>query len=255
MNKLYVIIRLVLLSPVFFSGCIKETESPVLTADFTVSTTEAWTGDTVTFTNNTEGAFYYNWEFGDGAKSTLENPTHVYFESGGYEVVLRAVGSFSSDSSHILITIKPRNGKIIDGGKGIEEFSLGTPWDTVQAILTSVDTSYFSSYSAASGIYSNWVYYHQSGIAVGFLSRSAAIENDDSVYVIGLVSPYQGLTPKEITIGSRLTRVISAYGEPEAYYNTAQYTGYKYPSLGIDFYANNFPGNGLVTEIDIYYPE
>ncbi|QEC45788.1 PKD domain-containing protein [Pseudobacter ginsenosidimutans] len=39
---------------------------------------------TVEFTNKTEGVKSFKWEFGDGASSTEENPTHTYAGKGKY---------------------------------------------------------------------------------------------------------------------------------------------------------------------------
>ncbi len=48
--------------------------------------------NTVAFTNNSENAFDYEWDFGDGSDiSTEENPTHTYEEAGEYEVTLIAL--------------------------------------------------------------------------------------------------------------------------------------------------------------------
>lgn len=43
---------------------------------------------TVSFTNKSNNANDYYWDFGDGTSSTLENPTHTYAQSGYYDVVL-----------------------------------------------------------------------------------------------------------------------------------------------------------------------
>lgn len=45
----------------------------------------------VDFTNTSENADAYTWNFGDGAEqSTEENPTHAYLSAGTYEVMLKA---------------------------------------------------------------------------------------------------------------------------------------------------------------------
>lgn len=51
----------------------------------------------------------YSWEFGDGASSTLANPTHVYTAPGNYTAVLTvrdALGATSSSS--VVVTVAPR---------------------------------------------------------------------------------------------------------------------------------------------------
>ena len=47
-------------------------------------------GTNVSFTNASKNAQSYLWEFGDGDKSTEENPVHVYSKAGEYTVVLTA---------------------------------------------------------------------------------------------------------------------------------------------------------------------
>lgn len=45
---------------------------------------------TLTFQNESEMATEYDWDFGDGASSTLENPEHTYDDPGTYTVTLIA---------------------------------------------------------------------------------------------------------------------------------------------------------------------
>jgi len=47
----------------------------------------------VSFTNASENAESYKWDFGDGETSTDENPVHTYAEAGTYEVVLTATNA------------------------------------------------------------------------------------------------------------------------------------------------------------------
>jgi PKD repeat protein len=53
----------------------------------------------VAFTDTTSGqASRWQWDFGDGSGSTLQNPTHVYSTPGRYTVVLTAIGPGGSAS-------------------------------------------------------------------------------------------------------------------------------------------------------------
>jgi len=61
-------------------------------ADFTVDKTEATPGETFTFTNASEYAESYSWDFGDGSTSTVTDPTHSYVDEGLYTVQLTATG-------------------------------------------------------------------------------------------------------------------------------------------------------------------
>jgi PKD repeat protein len=49
-----------------------------------------FTNEPITFTNSSEGAVSWNWEFGDGAGSNEENPVHIYTSIGNYTVSLTA---------------------------------------------------------------------------------------------------------------------------------------------------------------------
>ncbi|WMN10873.1 PKD domain-containing protein [Marivirga salinae] len=71
----------------WFHRLIRKGYAPIA-ASFTVETTEL----TATFTNTSLNAETYLWEFGDGATSAEENPSHTYAEEGTYEVTLTATG-------------------------------------------------------------------------------------------------------------------------------------------------------------------
>lgn len=74
---------------------------PVTDAMFTYS------GDPVTdFTDlSTEDPFAWDWDFGDGAISPLQNPEHIYLDNGVYTVCLHATNAGGTDSSCQDITI------------------------------------------------------------------------------------------------------------------------------------------------------
>ncbi len=61
-----------------------------LTVNFTVDNTNPDTGDTIQFTDLTNGATAWYWDFGDNTTSNLQNPTHVYLVAGEYTVTLVA---------------------------------------------------------------------------------------------------------------------------------------------------------------------
>ncbi|MEZ4943319.1 MAG: peptidylprolyl isomerase [Saprospiraceae bacterium] len=59
-------------------------------ASFTMPVQKAVAPAKITFTNNSTNAESYEWDFGDGGKSTEASPTHRYMHSGNYTVVLKA---------------------------------------------------------------------------------------------------------------------------------------------------------------------
>jgi PKD repeat protein len=56
------------------------------TAAFTANT--PCFGEPVVFTGNSTSTVAWQWNFGDGVGSTLQNPTHTYATAGTYSVTL-----------------------------------------------------------------------------------------------------------------------------------------------------------------------
>lgn len=82
MKKL-VIISLVL--GVFLTSCHRDIFPD---ARFTVNYVEVQPGDIVHFTDLSEDAVEYHWDFDDGEVSTLRSPDHVFDDEGDYMVTL-----------------------------------------------------------------------------------------------------------------------------------------------------------------------
>ena len=58
---------------------------------------------TVSFTNNSNNATAFIWDFGDGSTSTAVNPTHTYYGFGPYSVELYANGGTCGDDTLIKV--------------------------------------------------------------------------------------------------------------------------------------------------------
>jgi len=59
----------------------------------------------ITFTNDSQNASSYEWDFGDGNTSTEENPTHTYEEAGTFTVALTASNATESSKTSQEITV------------------------------------------------------------------------------------------------------------------------------------------------------
>jgi carboxypeptidase T len=81
--------------------------SPI-TASFTSATT-AYVGETVSFTNLSQGEILtHTWDFGDGSPlSYAPNPTHTYALTGTFTVSLTVANGVMSDTAVSLLTILP----------------------------------------------------------------------------------------------------------------------------------------------------
>lgn len=72
---------------------------PAPVADFEADDFDIFEGETVAFTDLSEFTpTSWAWTFGDGGTSTLQNPTHVYAQTGSYTVSLTATNAFGSDT-------------------------------------------------------------------------------------------------------------------------------------------------------------
>lgn len=74
------------------------------TAAFTATQT-SWAAPNynVSFTDKSTGTiFAYNWDFGDGANSTDQNPVHSYAAAGKYNVTLQVIGAGENSISKII---------------------------------------------------------------------------------------------------------------------------------------------------------
>ena len=80
----------------------------------------------VIFTNTSQNADSYEWDFGDGNTSTEENPTHTYASDDFYFVELTAINSCDEDfyEEEIQISSKPIAGFSADPNTGCEGSSV-----------------------------------------------------------------------------------------------------------------------------------
>ena len=62
-------------------------------------------GNDFTFTNNSQNAANYNWDFGDGGMSSEVSPIHTYSQSGDYTVTLTAFGLCDTVQTSAMVSI------------------------------------------------------------------------------------------------------------------------------------------------------
>jgi PKD repeat protein len=67
-------------------------------AAFSASPLTGNVSSSTTFTDSSQGASIWLWDFGDGTNSTLQNPIHSYTSDGTYSVNLTVTNDAGSDS-------------------------------------------------------------------------------------------------------------------------------------------------------------
>ena len=92
---------------------------PPPVADFSYSYTSNVAPAFVTFTNLSQDAEQYQWDFGDGNTSTATSPTHTYNEGGYYSVVLVASGTGGESYKTKSITIIQPTSYIFKNGSSV----------------------------------------------------------------------------------------------------------------------------------------
>ena len=64
-----------------------------------------YAGEPVIFTNLSQNGLYYNWNFGDGTTSVLENPTKTYNTAGNYTVSLTTINGSSQNIFQVTLQV------------------------------------------------------------------------------------------------------------------------------------------------------
>jgi hypothetical protein len=82
-------ITLYILACCWLCACKKDAKAPPPDVIYTVNLD----GYTATFTNQTEGATSYQWDFGDGGSSTDKSPVHTYPGKGKYVPTLQVTSA------------------------------------------------------------------------------------------------------------------------------------------------------------------
>lgn len=134
-------------------------------AQFEVSNSVTYTGNTISFISSSYKATSWNWDFGDGTSSTLENPTKSYTVGGKYNVTLTINGGASSITKTNYIHILPRRGTpylVADGG-GFElntnDFGVnhiaGTPWERGTSAVAGKDGTHAGTNAWVTGLTSS----------------------------------------------------------------------------------------------------
>ena len=146
------------------NGSIQVVSAPAVAAGFKAGPTTGAAPLAVTFTNNSSGATYWVWNFGDG--STLStggstNVSHAYANTGSYTVILTAYGlggvSALTNTAYI----------VVESGAPVAGFS-GTPTNLfVTQTVTFTD--------ASTGSITNWVWSFGDGQSVTNSSNASVM--------------------------------------------------------------------------------
>jgi PKD repeat protein len=108
-------------------------------AGFTFGPASPQAGAPVAFTDTSTGATSWSWDFGDGATSTQQNPSHTFAAAGSYTVVLRAFNAAGVSTTSETVTVSEvTTTVVVHVGDDFYDPQTVTvnPGDTVQWVLT-----------------------------------------------------------------------------------------------------------------------
>jgi PKD repeat protein len=111
MKKYLTCILIVFSLGLIFTMCGKDDDSDTVinpVANFTITGGDKPAPHKVILTNTSTDATTYEWDFGDGAVSTITSPSHVYEEEGTYTISLKAKNGSLQNIRTKTITILPK---------------------------------------------------------------------------------------------------------------------------------------------------
>ena len=232
-GTLYVVVTRQQYQPYFGTASIITPNPP--TADFTGTPTTILERESVTFTNNSEYAATYLWNFGDGATSTLMNPVHTYMTPGTYTVSLRVENTLGNDTKTRTnyITVNPNtNPPVADFVASETEVYMGatvTFTDLTENIPTSWEWTFEGGTPATSTEQNPSVTYDEPGEYTVTLVATNAYGSDTETKTGYITVLYPDITMSNETVYA----CAGTYKDPggdENYENNLSYTQTIYPS-------------------------
>lgn len=153
--------RLLFITIIFlFVSCAKESTFQERTASFDISSTDVFLGEEILFTNTSENASVFRWDFGDGNKSQEKDPIHQYKEAGTYTVSLQV-----GPSSFARKTIKVHDGdRAVIFTNNIDQDLDVTLFDWISSSETGKVR--YNIGNIKSGIQSDTIYVHESKLGI-----------------------------------------------------------------------------------------
>jgi len=187
-------------------GCADD--SPV--ASFTIDKSIVEVGETVSFSNLSENATEYIWDFGDGNASAELSPTHIYEQAGTYTIKLSSFGNKSNDLTTGLIEVVPAFVNI-EARVRVGDYYLN---DDLKTHFDKLDESRmeYSSFLTLQGNYQHEFVFDYAGIRFVLYTPTESYSINEEATAIEVYPPFDGQTKGRISFGSSFNDVSNAFG-------------------------------------------
>ena len=197
------------------------TEVITASAGFTIESIDNIVPVTVNFVNSSKNCDSYQWDFGNGIKSTDENPSLTFEVAGNYEIKLVVSGDHGTDSTKkMLELIDPPATIIMDK----EAAGIKINEDKIARVETVHGKDYDERINAVGGKVRWVIQYQAKGLT--FWTKKASDQSQRSAVEIAYIkieTPYKGITDRGIGIGSSRAEVETAYPEGSYYPGSTHY--------------------------------
>lgn len=164
-------------------------------------------GAAVNFSNNSDNATTYAWDFGDNNFSTEEHPSHTYTASGTYTVVLTATNDCGTSTAMQMVTVllPPQAGFTASATQGCAPLEV-TFTNASSADATDFDWTFEGGTPATSNEANPTVTFEQPGTyTVTLVASNAAGSNTSTLSVTVVGPPTAGFTVQNAGLGVVLT--------------------------------------------------
>ncbi|HNY56232.1 MAG TPA: FISUMP domain-containing protein, partial [Chitinophagales bacterium] len=227
----------------------------LLLADFTVSTTNITVGTSVNFTDISTGSpTSWQWDFGDGTTSSIQNPNKIYTVAGTYTVTLTISKPNGTGSKQKSVVVAPAltadfmaSNRYITIGTSIDytDLSIGNP--TSWSWTFQGGTPATSTVQNPTGIQYNTAGNHTVTLTVTDASGNSTETKPSYIVAIfpncGTVNDIDGNTYNTVTIGTQcwMTENLktSTYNDGTAILNETINTQWVNLTTGAYCYYNN----------------
>ena len=226
---------------------------PVVNAAFAANPNSGCPPLTVSFVNNSLGAGFYQWRFGDGGSNSIDNPSHSYLHAGNYSVTLIAYNYAycgliidTTTINNFIHVLTPPNPIItLSSDTLISNYVHRNQWynnsvlmpnDTNQKLLPPATSCYYTMVTDSNGCVanSNTICFNYAGINEltnstannltiypnpftdeALLTINPSITNSNLTLIIYSIT---GQTIKEIPLGNKTEQVLKKDGLPAGMY-------------------------------------
>ncbi|HUX55055.1 MAG TPA: hypothetical protein VMV56_11620 [Williamwhitmania sp.] len=214
-----------LISGSAFWSCTKSDSTVPVVADFAMTVTGEAPNAQITITNNTTGAYAYEWTFGEGANisttTDLTPPVLTIDKAGSFTITLKAGNGSDEDEVTKTVTVEGNSALVIYSNV---EFGLNAGDDTYGRLFSfetgkiykdnEVDATVGPKINLAFGSMGNTMYYFQSPTVADYNVPGASVTKVTNWFSTSPISTsdFDGMTDDSKLVGLTINETGDSFG-------------------------------------------